>query len=736
MTAVLERGPEPVVEVPHPARGVPSPQVTFADVVAGLALLSALLLALGVSGPFSAAVFGATLLLSPGAMWCDVVKPRDWVERALVTVGLSVVSWMVVADVLLTFRLWHPRQVAQALLIGLVGFHLVRRQTDARRQLPTVRERSPRVVWLSGWEMLTVFASLALWAISLRRIDLDAIGDWGLVSALPITWFAALLIAVLTAARAASAAVTSGRRLAVTMAPVLIIIYATMPMIATTIRYPWSYKHIGVVRLLDTTGRLHPEVDIYNNFSGFFGIGALLRGVTGTDPTSYAAWFQLGAEVFVLLAVWLLVQRCTDSVRVAHIATLIYLLTNWVGQNYFAPQTFGTFFGLATLGLCFSWFASPDTTRIPIVGGLLRQLSPHSPPVVSSTTRWHRRVVIGALFLGLMMSHPLTPAAIVGTIVASWIAGWMRDKLLLTLLGVVGVFWLATCWQYFAANSFDLGFGGSMSQNAAGNAVPEAAVVLPAGVSAVGTITRLFSVGVWALGVVGVGLCLWAMRRVGVLLIAALVPFAILVVQSYGGEAIYRVYLFSLPLMAGLIALALVNSSPVQTRTFAPQLVVRTSVLAVTLATGFMIAHFGREQINLVDPSEVAMEEWIARNVDDPALIAQFGDTYPSASTARYPSLQINDTYTPYVVTMLDRSDTLPDAAELDDVADDLLALTPGTPYVVIGPGMINSLRAQNRLPIESTAEAAAFLSSNDHFTFVHRIEDTWLFAVTEIHKE
>ena len=126
--------------------------------------------------------------------------------------------------------------------------------------------------------------------------------------------------------------------------------------------------------------------------------------------------------------------------------------------------------------------------------------------------------------------------------------------------------WLASCWRYFANNSFDLGFGGSVTDNAAGNAQTAIAPNLPSGVKAIGEMTRLFSVGVWLLAGVGTLLCLWTMRRVGVLVLAAMVPFGILVVQSYGGEAIYRVYLYSLPLMAALIAFALVNSSPLLPR--------------------------------------------------------------------------------------------------------------------------------------------------------------------------
>jgi len=704
------------------------------DAVFVLGLVAGVLLVAGRGGPLSAALLAPSLLFGPGLLWSRSVAARDRVEQLTVCIGLSIAVWMVVAHVLLSLQWWHPTAAVAVAVVASAAarwMQIVRSPqlaTPTSTTTPTTTPTTKRSLERS--DVVVVVVALGLWAISLPRINLDAMGDLGLLPVLPLTWIAALVLAVVGAARAVSAISTSGKRVAVMIAPILVILYGTLPAIAGTIRYPWAYKHVGVIRLLDETGRFHPDVDIYNNFSGFFGLGALVRGATGVDPTSYGAWFQLGAEAAILLVVWMLVRRSTDSIRVAHIATLVYLLTNWVGQNYFAAQTFGTFFGLLTLSLCFSWFAHSQTRRVPFLGRWLAGLSPIGAPAVSRATAWHRRVVIAVLFLALMMSHPLTPAAVGGAIGISWCLGWIRDRRLLALLAIAGLVWLLRCWTYFVVNAFDLGFGGSVADNADGNAKVIATSV-PSGAAVVSDVTRLFSLGVWAVAALGVFLCWWTKRRVGVLLIAAAVPFAIPFVQSYGGEAIYRVYLYSLPLVAGLVGWVLVNTSPIRERRRVPQTSLRTSVLCLVLTAGFLVAHYGRERINHVAPSEVAMDEWIGANVAAPALVAQFADGYPHDSTASYPGLQVNDTYLPLVVDWLDASSQMPPAASLSIVADDLTALTEGTAYVVVSPGMIDSIRATGQLPISSTAATVTFLTSNPRFRVVHQIDDSWLLAVS-----
>ena len=683
------------------------------DPVFWIGAAGSLLLAFGVEGALPAALLAIGMVLYPGVLVVGALRSEDGVERAVAVVALSVVSWILIAHVMLTFHWWRP-DVTAGIVLG-VGATLRLAQTD-RGAAPAVSAASRQSARL---QLVLTVLILLLWWASVARLDVSDIGLIGLVAELPLTWFAAFGVAVVAAAHAATAPRTTGARLVTAIAPLLVMIYGTIAVSTGTIRYPWAYKHVGVVRLLDETGRLHPDFDIYNNFSGFFGVAALVRGATGVDPTSYAAWAQLVGEGFVLLAVGYLVHRVTGSVRVAYLATVLYVLTNWVGQNYFAAQTMGSFLALATLGMIWSWFR---TKRAGTDEAALNVSTELSPALLA-----RRRAAVGFVFLGLLTVHPLTPVVVIGAIVVGVAFGWVRDRWLLVILTAVVLLWVARAFTYFAAQEFDLGFGGSPADNAGGNtdlsAAPDAAALIS-------QVTKLFSATVWLLAVIGGLAACWAKRRIGLLVVLAMIPFGIPLVQSYGGEAIYRVYLYSLPLMTALIAWGVVSSAPVTRRERLPQPTVLASVLCLALAAGFVVVHYGRERVNQVEASEVAMDAYIADTIAGPAIVAQFFGGYPAQSAARYAEFQVTDTYTPHIAEMLGARPDLPPPSALDVVAEDLDALTPGTAYVVVSPGMIDEIAVLGTFPVSSTAEASGFLASNDRFALVAQIDDTYLFEV------
>ncbi len=693
---------------PPAAPTAPGETAKALDPVFWVAAIGSLLLVFGLRGPLPGAVLAAALVVHPGVLVVDLLRPTDRIERVVSVIALSIVTWMLIAHVLLTVQWWRPDGVAAAVL----GLCAVVRLTRPRRMVRPAT--APDRPMLPARQLALTVAVLALWLWSMQRLDVSDIGLLGLVAELPPVWFVAFAVAVVGAAHAATAPRTTPARLVVAIAPLLVIIYGTVAIGTSTIRYPWAYKHAGVIRLLDETGRLHPDIDIYNSFSGFFGLGALVRGATGVDPASYAAWAQLIGEGFVLIAVGYLVHRVTASVRVAYLAIVIYALTNWVGQNYFAPQTMGSFLALVTLGMIWSWF---------------RRDRAGTAPEVDHALAGRRRLAVAVVFLGLLMTHPLTPIVVIGALVAAVTFGWVRDRWLLLALVAVSVLWAARAFSYFAAQDFDLGFGGSPTDNAAGNTDFSNA---PADAVLISQVTKYYSALVWMLAIVGGAIAAWAKRRIGLLVVLAMVPFGIPLVQSYGGEAIYRVYLYSLPLMAALIAWGVVSSAPVARRDRFPQPTVLASLVCLGLAAGFVVVHYGRERVNQVDRSEVAMDAYVDQNVSGPAILAQFAAGYPAQSGARYGEFQVTDTYTPYVAEMVGPTRTLPPSAALDGVADDLVGLTGGTAYVVISPGMIDELAVVGTFPVASTAEAASFLASNDRFKLVHRIDDTYLFEVVE----
>jgi hypothetical protein len=658
-------------------------------------------------------------VVHPGVLIVRALRPVDPLERTVAVLAISVVSWIVVAHVALTLRIWEPRTTAAIVLAACAAARLVQLFQRARRsdrRMSAVQTvgchcgaAQRLVASIGGRHLAITAAALAVWGWSVARLDVSDIGFVGLVGRLPLTWFVAFAVLVVAAAVAATAERTTPARVVLATSSLIMVLYGTVALSIGTLRYPWAYKHVGVMRLLDETGRFHPDVDIYNNFSGFFGLGALGRGATGVDPTSYGAWAQVAGEGLVVLAVGLLVLRLTSSVRVAQLAVVLYVLTNWVGQNYFAAQTLGSFLAIVVLALTWSWF------RVD------------APPVDRQVTVVRRATVAG-LFLGLLMVHPLTPVIVIGPVALAYALRRIRDRALLASLIGVSVLWFVRSLPYFAGQGFDLGFGGSPTANADGNAVVGTP---PALAEFVSLATRTFSVGVWMCAVIGAAVAAWARRRIGLVAVVAMVPFGIPLVQSYGGEAIYRVYLYALPLVCALIAWGVVSRTPIVRRERWPQPTVLASVLCLCLGAGMVVVHYGRERINQVESSEVAMGQYISNTVVGPTLIAQFGGGYPAQSTERYPEFQVSDTYTPYVAEMVGIRTTLPPASVLDDVADDLLALTPGTPYVVVSPGMIDEIRTLGTFPVADTAEAVAFLLANDRFRLVAQIDDTYLVAVS-----
>ncbi len=192
---------------------------------------------------------------------------------------------------------------------------------------------------------------------------------------------------------------------------------------------------------------------------------------------------------------WLLVRRATDSERVAHLAVVLYLITDWVGQNYFAAQTLATLLSLSVLGLSMSWFSVVTTRSLPWLR-VVDQPSRTARAVVPSTacsrparravvlrgvsradddrTRSHRSPTAGALVA--RVGDRLDPRHQTDRRHRRWST----------------VAWGLRSYAYFVAQSFDLGFGGSPTDNADGNLDYSAA---PDAVVAVGNLTRLFSVG-------------------------------------------------------------------------------------------------------------------------------------------------------------------------------------------------------------------------------------------------
>ena len=111
-------------------------------------------------------------------------------------------------------------------------------------------------------------------------------------------------------------------------------------------------------------------------------------------------------------------------------------------------------------------------------------------------------------------------------------------------------------------------------------------------------------------------------------------PFVILLAQSYGGEAIYRVYLFSAPWCALLIAGAVWRLRP---RRRWPMAVLATMAILFAGVQGL----YGPVLANAFTPREVNASLWLYTHVPRGSLIVLPVDNFPGLESSHYNSYDL-----------------------------------------------------------------------------------------------
>jgi hypothetical protein len=139
----------------------------------------------------------------------------------------------------------------------------------------------------------------------------------------------------------------------------------------------------------------------------------------------------------------------------------------------------------------------------------------------------------------------------------------------------------------------------------------------------------------------------WWQRRIGnaALTVLFLAPFPFLSAVTYGGERLFRVYLFSLP-WAALLA-AHVLGQLVRPRGGSPLLrvlkgAVATVVCALLLA-GWCISAYGQEKANHIHRGEVRAAQWFYDHAPDSSLMQLANGNFPARLEGNYGRYEIRN---------------------------------------------------------------------------------------------
>ena len=580
--------------------------------------------------------------LGPGAAIMSVANVRSRLVSWALAVTGSLTALCGAAVVSLWTHTWQPYAVIAVLagvtLIGS-GLQFVRL---TRAGVPVILGRSgPRLDIVDNGRLMgtipfvTVAAGLVLWIVSLARLQPNQVGVYGFTSSLGVPFIAGVLLLLL-----GFAVELVGRARPWVMTGVLVavpvIMQATVPLLDGTIEYAWTYKHIGVVDLLRDNGHLLASNDIYQQWPGFFAVVAMLSHVSGLDALSFAAWSQLFFTLVNSLLTVALLRQFTRDRRLLALGVLLMQITMWVDIAYFSPQAFVYPLMLGFWVIVLRWLiATPilaePTGRITRFRAWILRGMPAVPDVSSRTRMW---AALGAtaVFAAITVSHQLSPFMMLVPVVVLALLGVLRPRLLAVALVVVVVAFvgprLASVDSQYSIFSLDI------LANAEGNAnnwgTPEQAFSAE--------VSRVLAIGVWLAGLAAVFLARKRLGRVAVPALLGFLPMTTLVAGNYGGEAIYRVFAFSIPFVALLVGSVWAGLiSRVRRRWGIPTMLASGALLAAIMLAGLQGLQ-GQVYVNQMSATDIDASEYFYAHARPDSGLVLVAPNFPTKLTANYGS--------------------------------------------------------------------------------------------------
>ncbi|HEY9131924.1 MAG TPA: hypothetical protein VIM98_09235, partial [Dyella sp.] len=486
---------------------------------------------------------------------------------------------------------------------------------------------------------VALVVALACWLFGLPEIDAAAMDDLGLISVLPWPiWIAYLLLAggfcVLLSGSAAH-----GRLPQLYLAAVVLLLHATPAIAYGTLRYSWAWKHLGIVDFIQRNGALDPDAPFlaaYHNWPAFFVAFAAIAEAfdLGTQQlAALARFFPTLLNLVYLLLLPPILRRFTTDPRLVWSAACLFVVGNWVGQDYFSPQGTAYAMYLAVLALCLGPLSTPAAAAVPgrragIMSrwftwanqGVPRERRGYSP---AARTVFLLSALL--LIIAIAATHQLTPLLLIFAFGGLVLIGRLSLTFLLFAL-IAELLWLFYFADQFVSRvlSAAVADAGLDTQRLAG--VVDLAVVSQ-GQRLVSIASRALTGAIALLAVLGGFRRLSAGYRDGPAIVLTLAPAPLLVATSYGGEIPFRLYFYALPFLA-FFAAALFFPSPARGRSPIWRIALCGLLLACTF--GFVLANNGKDRQYRFSEEEVAAATWLYETGPPGSLLVEGARNYPS----------------------------------------------------------------------------------------------------------
>lgn len=481
---------------------------------------------------------------------------------------------------------------------------------------------APRMGRAEGIGLVLALLSMATTMAGARAVRSDDVGGLGIIGAMPAFYWLGLLPAAAATVFLLASLAESGTRHAEALVPGtwLVALHLAPQLAHAHPRFSVVYVHLGFIRLVDQAHTGDILLDARFAWPGFFGafVPSLPALSTPVLELLMRLWPAVITGAWTSLVAVIARRSYPTQPLIGPVAALLFVLLSWTGQDYFSPQSVGFFLYLALIVLLESgplrprgaWSSvAPILSRFATAGG--------DRPEARSTPSY---VALLVLSVGAVVSHPLAPFFICAALGVLGLYGRGVAWRLLLLLAVSYLVWVG-----IAAKPFWIGeLGrmreqlGSLLSNVSPPPPERAGAGYSAGHAAVVKIRSAVGLSVF-LGTLVAGVLMASERFRSWRPALPLAPLAGIPVvaaglQSYGGEMILRVYMFTLPMAVVLFARVLLAI---------PRRAVPTAMAAVSLALTplFLITRFGNELFEMVTQSDWAATEAAYSGADARTLI-------------------------------------------------------------------------------------------------------------------
>lgn len=542
--------------------------------------------------------------------------------------------------------------------------------------------------------LLALTFAAALWITSVTKSRGHYVGVYGLLPLLGVPFTLAVIVTIGVLAVALWSIRSAWPAAVVALGLLLVELNGTpMFLTVTPLGNLSTYEHFGVIDYILHGGPLNDPLDVYQQWPGFFAAVAGLTRLTGESPLTYSNWAQLFFEALNAVVLFGIARRFSRGRQVIpYVTVLLFETVSWEGQFYFAPQTMAF-----TMTLFFLYFLLP----LLETGSLRRPFASRDwlrvPPLDIAKEKWVHGVnavplAVGllAVFAAITVMHQLSPYFILVSVAGLWILGVFRRTRVVAALAMVLIGYALVHYGALSHNQWLTGF----SLNGTTSAYPASSgpeIQLASKVSeATGSVFWLIT-----------GICALSYRRriglVAIPIILAATPFSLVLANSYGGEAVNRVFLFSSPWCALIIAMRLgdLPREPMLRWTF-------LGVWALLAALGSaQVQDFGLFSAEQITPGEIQASAYFLDHAPPNSMLVLAVPDFPARVNRRYVLHNTTQTVNDPLASDIDNCDA-PKSQEISSISPawchyttdpQALAISvttraQGSAYLVISPSM------------------------------------------------